>query len=464
MFFKKSRDLSKHDLATRRIWSFVALVLVVLVMGVLGWFPSNSLEILKPMNGFVGWFAIFCVAFCAINLFNKERVPGEVEFSNSSYINLLFTLGMGVGIMVYAYNEAAQLSAYSDVRNPIGLTLNHWILIPWCFYVAFAIFEIYYEKYQLLPKWLRIINTYVYGLLMMLGIGTSFALGVITISGACKHIYDIDIPSYALVILLGALVTFSLLRGIHRGMKMFAKISMYILYGYILIMIIVAPSDTMSVGGKAIGSFISDWFYNNVYTGRAVQNDWTIYYWIWWISWAAFVAPFIRTISRGRSIRSIVFFTIVIPSILIAVFMILGNNTGLHLLKEGVPVAELPYVAINAHWIMPVIFIVLMSMFYITSSDSQSFAMDTTISYGSKTPVVYRKILWVMLEVLFVTVLLLAGSNSISALQGLSFLFVPLMILFAIVYSVLIIGHIIKERGIVSSKDDYNVSEMTSNS
>ena len=229
-------------------------------------------------------------------------------------------------------------------------------------------------------------------------------------------------------------------------------------------MIIVAPSDTMSVGGKAIGSFISDWFYNNVYTGRAVQNDWTIYYWIWWISWAAFVAPFIRTISRGRSIRSIVFFTIVIPSILIAVFMILGNNTGLHLLKEGVPVAELPYVAINAHWIMPVIFIVLMSMFYITSSDSQSFAMDTTISYGSKTPVVYRKILWVMLEVLFVTVLLLAGSNSISALQGLSFLFVPLMILFAIVYSVLIIGHIIKERGIVSSKDDYNVSEMTSNS
>ncbi len=460
----RAKGLSKHELATRRIWSFVALVLVVLVMGVLGWFPSNSLEILRPMNGFVGWFAIFCVAFCAINLFNKERVPGEVEFSNSSYINLLFTLGMGVGIMVYAYNEATQLSAYSDVRNPIGLTLNHWILIPWCFYVAFAIFEIYDEKYQLLPKWLRIIKTYVYGLLMMLGIGTSFALGVITISGACNHIYGIDIPSYALVILLGAAVTFSLLRGIHRGMKMFAKISMFILYGYILIMIIVAPSDTLIVGGKAIGSFVTDWFYNNIYTGRAVQNDWTIYYWIWWISWAAFVAPFIRTISRGRTIRSIVFFTVVIPSILIAVFMILGNNTGLHLLKEGVPVAELPYVAINAHWIMPVIFIVLMSMFYITSSDSQSFAMDQTISYGSKTPVVYRKILWVMLEVLFVTVLLLAGSNSISALQGLSFLFVPLMILFAIIYIILMIRLIINKKGMINKKEDYDVADMMTKS
>ena len=450
MTFFNSKKLTGHELANRRIWSFVALVLVVLLMGVLGWFPSNSIAILKPLNGFIGWFAIFCVAFCIVNLFNKEKVPGEVEFSNSAFINLLFTLGMGVGIMVYAYNEAAQLSGYDDVRNPIGLTLNHWIVIPWCFYVTFAIFEIYDEKYRLLPDWMRSIKTYLYGLLMMLGIGTSFALGVITISGACKHIYGIEIPSYSLVVILGALVTFSLLRGIHRGMKMFAKISMFILYGYIAIMIVVAPSDTMIEGSKAIGSFFTDWFYNNVYTGRAVQNDWTIYYWIWWISWCAFVAPFIRSISKGRTIREIVFFTVIIPSLLIAVFMILGNNTGMHLLADGVAVADLPYVAINAHWIMPLIFVVLMSMFYITSSDSQSFAMDQTISYGSETPVVHRKIMWVMLEVLFVTVLLLAGSNSISALQGLSFLFVPFMILYALAYLFFIIRHFVQNKNLIN--------------
>ena len=464
MYLFKTKSLSKHELATRRIWSFVALVLVVLVMGVLGWFPSNSLTILKPLNGFIGWFAIFCVAFCIINLFNKERVPGEKEFSNSAFVNLLFTLGMGVGIMVYAYNESASLAAYEDVRNPIGLTLNHWIVIPWCFYVTFAIFEIYDEKYHLLPKWLGTVKTYLYGLLMMLGIGTSFALGVITISGACKHIYGIDIPSYSLVVILGSLVTFSLLRGVHRGMKMFAKVSMMILYAYMLIMIIVAPSDTLQVGVKAVGSFLGDFFYNNIYTGRAVQNDWTIYYWIWWISWCAFVAPFIKSISKGRTIREIVFYTVVIPSILIAIFMILGNNTGMHLMSEGVAVADLPYVAINSHWIMPLIFVILMSMFYITSSDSQSFAMDQTISYGSKTPVVHRKIMWVMLEVLFVTVLLLAGSNSISALQGLSFLFVPLMILLAIVYVVLIIIHIIKKKKMVASKEDYDIAEMMTKS
>lgn len=126
-------------MASKRIMCFVTLVLVVLVMGVLGWFPSNSLEILSPLNGLVMWFAIFCVAFCVVNLFNKEKVPGEKEFSNFAYINLLFTLGMGVGIMVYGFNEAAQLSQYPEVRNPIGLTINHWIVIPWAFYVTFAI-------------------------------------------------------------------------------------------------------------------------------------------------------------------------------------------------------------------------------------------------------------------------------------------------------------------------------------
>lgn len=439
---KTSSD--KHMAADRRTWTFVTLVLVVLAMGVFGLFPNNSLEILSPMNGLVMWFALACVIFCGVNLFNKETVPGEKEFSNFAYINLLFTLGMGVGIMVYGFNEAAQLSQYAEVRNPIGLTINHWIVIPWAFYVTFAIFEIYNLKYKLLPAWLETVKTYIYGLLMMLGIGTSFALGVISISGAVQTIYGINIPSYAFVVLLGALVTVSLLRGIHKGMKMFAQWSMILLYVFILIMIFIAPANTISEGVKAIGSFFTDFFYNNVYGDRAVQKDWTVYYWIWWISWAAFTAPFIVTISKGRTIRSVVFYTVIVPSILITLYMVVGNSIGMDLLKNGTEVCMLPYVAINKFAFMPILFIVLMSMFYVTSADSMSFAMNNLISTGSKVPVVYRKIMWVLLEVLFVTVLLLAGSGTTSAVQGLSFLFVPLMILIAAIYLVLLVCFLIK--------------------
>ena len=439
------KRLNKNILASRRICTFIVLVLAVLGMGVLGMFPDNSLEILSPLNGLVMWFAIFCVLFCLINLFNKEKVPGKKEFSNFAYINLLFTLGMGVGIMVYGFNEAASLSKYPEVHNPIGLCINHWIVIPWAFYVTFAIFEIYDQKYRLIPKWLRVFKIYVYGLLMMLGIGTSFALGVITISNSFNHIYGIDIPSYALVVLLGSLVTISLLRGVHKGMQQFAKWAMILLYVFMAIMIVCAPSDTISTGASAIGSFFSDFIYNNVYGARSVQKDWTVYYWIWWISWAAFTAPFIVTISRGRTIRSVVFYTVIIPSVLITIYMVVGNSIGMALLKSGNEVANLPYLAINKFIFLPPLFILLMSLFYVTSADSMSFAMDNLISTGSKVPVTFRKIMWVMLEVLFVTVLLLAGSGTTSAVQGLSFLFVPLMILIALVFLAYLLIHFIKQ-------------------
>lgn len=441
---------SAHEQATRRISLFSGLTILVMVLGVLGMYPNNSLQILKPMNGLITWFALFCVLFSFINLFNKEKVPGEIEFDNKSFFNLIFTLGMGVGILVFGFNESSQLSQYPDVRNPIGLTLNHWIVIPWCMYVTFTIFEIYDLKYNILPKWLKTVKVYLYGLMMMLGIGTSFALGVITVSDSIRTIWGYDIPSYALVILLGALVTISLLRGIHKGMKVLSNFSMNLLYVFIIILVIIAPSDTLPAFVESSKSFFTDFLYNNIYRGSSLQNDWTVYYWIWWLGWCAFTAPFIVTISRGRSIRQVVFFTVVIPSILITIYMVLGNNIGLHLLNSGTEINMIPFVAISKHWILPILFILLMCMFYVTSSDSQSYAMDCLVSKGSKTPVVYRKILWVFLEVLFVTVLLLAGSGTTSAVQGLSFLATPFMILFAVINVILIIKVLIRNRKIKS--------------
>lgn len=435
---------SIREIPNIRIWIFVALVLLVLGMGVLGFFPTNSLDILSPLNSLIMWFAIFSVLFCIINLFNKDKVPGEVEFSTFSYINLLFTLGMGVGIMVYGFNEAAALSLYPEVRNPIGLTINHWIVIPWAFYVTFAIFEIYDLKYNLLPQWLRTVKKFIYSILMMLGIGTSFALGVISISSSLFNIYGINIPSYIFVIILGLLVVISLLRGVHRGMKMFASFSMLLLYVFMIIMLFSAPPATFSNGVNAVGAFFTDFLYNNIYDGRTVQKDWTVYYWIWWISWAAFTAPFIVTISKGRTIRSVVFYTVIVPSILITIYMIVGNSIGLNLLAQGNSVADLPYLAIKRWNFLPPLFILLMSLFYVTSADSMSFAMDNLISQGSKIPVVLRKVMWVLLEVLFVTVLLLAGSGTTSAVQGLSFLFVPFMILIALIFIVFIVRFHIK--------------------
>jgi choline-glycine betaine transporter len=431
--FKNSGVLSEHQKATRRIILFTGMVLTLLALGVFGIYPSNAMGILKPLDAGIMMFALFTVVFCIINLFNGDKLPGEVEFSNVSYFNLLFTLGTGVGVMVYGFNEAAQLAQYPDVHNPIGLVLNHWTIIPWCIYAAFAIFDIYDEKYKLLPNWLRTVKMYLYGVVMMVGIGTSFALGVITISDSIRIIYGITIPSFALVILLGSLVTTSLLLGVHKGMQEFAKIAMIIMYAFILVLAILAPHDVLHSAMSGIKSLFGDFLYNNVYTGRAVQDEWTSFYWVWWISWASFTSPFIVTISKGRSIRSVVIYLIIFPVLLSTIYMVLGNSIGMNLLAHGTSIDMLPFKAISFSAVIPIMFVILMILFYVTSSDSQSYAMDCMISKGSKTPIVYRKILWVFLEVLFVTVLLLSGNGTIKTVQGLGFLSVPFMIIFGLI-------------------------------
>jgi choline-glycine betaine transporter len=111
----------------------------------------------------------------------------------------------------------------------------------------------------------------------------------------------------------------------------------------------------------------------------------------------------------------------------------LGNSIGMNLLAHGTSIDMLPFKAISFSAVIPIMFVILMILFYVTSSDSQSYAMDCMISKGSKTPIVYRKILWVFLEVLFVTVLLLSGNGTIKTVQGLGFLSVPFMIIFGLI-------------------------------
>ena len=433
-YFKFTGDLSNHQKAGRRITIFTSVVIITMLLGVIGVFDELNTGLLSPINGLIMWFSLFCVGFCVVNLFNKEKVPGEKEFSNLAYMALVYSLGMGIGIMTFGFNEAPMLNSYADVRNPLGLVLNHWTIVPFAIYGLFTIFEIYDLKYQVLPNWLRSAKIYIYCLSMMLGIGTSYALGTITIADTSKILYGIDIPSYAIVILLGAAVTISLLRGIHKGMKVFASIAMWMLLIFSLIMIYFMPSNWYNTSLEAVTSFGSDFLYNNLYRGSTLQQDWTVFYDIWWIGWSSFVAAFMVSISKGRTIGNILLYLLVIPAIISAIYMCICGTIGLDLMNKGVETTMIPFEAVKVIPGLPILFIALMAIFYVTSSDSQSFAMDSYISKGSKTPIVYRKILWVFLEVLFVTVLLIAGTSTTKAIQGLSFMFSPIMILFAIAY------------------------------
>lgn len=443
----KTENLNSHERAIRRTTIFVSIVLAIMCMGVLGLFPSNALQIMKPVYSTVMWSALICLFVCFLGLFDKTRIPGNIEFSNWSWFGLLFTTGMGIGILNYAFQEAVMLSEYNDpVANPLGQVFNHWTLIPWGLYTAYVIFETYDMNYNLTPKWFKSIKTIIYAVAMMLGIGISFALGVIAISGAASHIYGVNIPSYALVILLGLLVTVSILRGMHKGLKVFSNIAMTAMYGYIILLMFELNSDFLPMMTEGLKSFVVDFGYNNIFHDSQLQIDWTVYYVIWFYSWVPFVTPFAIQASKGRTLRSVVTALVIMPSLLITLFMSIGTNIGWNLYESGVDTSVLQFEAINSNWYLPIMFVFLMIAFYVTSSDSQSLALDSLISKGSKTKLVYRKIGWVLLEMAFVTVLLLAGSGTINAFLGLSLLFVPLLIVIGAIFIIYIVKFKIQNR------------------
>lgn len=437
---------SKH--AARRITIFVSIVVAIMGMGLLGWFPDNSLALMSPLYGFIMASALVMLGVCLLMLFSSERLPGKIEYSTISWFAMVFTTGMGIGLLNYAFQEAAMLQEYHDPGNPIGQVLNHWTLIPWGLYTAYLIFEVYDEKYDLTPKWFKTAKTYIYSVSMMLGIGISFALGVTTISGALQSIYGFVIPPYALVVLLASLVAVSVLRGMHKGLKLFSNITMGVFYGYIVLLMFQLKGNFLNTVNQGINSFITEFGYNNWFHGSALQIDWTVYYVVWFWSWMPFVVPFCLQISKGRSLRAVVACMLIAPSLLTTIFMMIGTSIGLDLYANGIPTSTLQYAAIGQTWYLPILFLFLMIAFYVTSSDSQSVALDNLISKGSSLKIMYRKIGWIFLEMTFVTVMLLAGSGTISAILGISLLFVPLLIIMGGYYIFLILKHYIGNSNI----------------
>lgn len=407
--------------------NIVLAILLLLVVIPPEWLPEFRINTI--MHYLVIGTALFSIVFVLLNSNNKLKVPGEIEFSNISYFSLLFTLSMGIGILNFGFSEVYALSSY-DVKSPYGLMLNHWIIIPWCIYLVFTIFEIYDQIYKILPKYLRNIKDVVYSISMILGVAISFALCVIAISNTIKGLYAVNISYITLILILGGLTGVSLLLGIHKGMKVFSNITVFLLLGFTISFLFFIDLEYFNVLFKSIKDYFVYFFDNNLPNDNKVQLDWTAFYWVWWLSWSTFVSKFLIQISKGRSIRSIIFYTLIIPSIFVTIYMTLGNYIGMNSVIPNISYENLPLMVLRKCSFYPYLFIGLMGLFFITSADSQSYSLGIILSGNDK---VGTKILWLSTLILLTTYLLMIGDGTISIIQNLSFYIVPFLIILIII-------------------------------
>ncbi|MGH1358971.1 MAG: BCCT family transporter [Burkholderiaceae bacterium] len=427
-------------------------------------------------------FVVFC-AILLITPLGKIRLGGDDAKPDYSYVGwfaMLFAAGMGIGLMFFGVSEPmshfgsslggvageagartdwAPLGAAAgdvDAARQLGMaaTIFHWAIHPWAIYAVVALALAFFTFNRGLPLTLRsafypilgervwgwwghLIDTVavfatLFGLATSLGFGTEQALaGLNFLFGWSKG----NGAKVLLIAIITGLATLSVIRGLDGGVKILSEINIALAGLLLLFVIGVGPTatifSTIAEGGVAYAKEILPL---SMPFGREDANfsqGWTAFYWAWWMSWSPFVGMFIARVSRGRTVREFVFCVIVIPMLVCVVWMGAFGGTAIAQLAAdaAAPIKDaavelqlfemlkpLPFAQVTS-----LIGIVLVLVFFVTSSDSGSLVIDTITAGGKTDAPVAQRVFWCVFEGLVAaTLLLVGGAQALTALQAMA--------------------------------------------
>lgn len=417
-----------------------------------------------------GWFLVLIVNFYlfftiyfAFSKFGKIRLGGKdavPEFSRKSWFAMLFSAGMGIGILFWSVAEPifhftepplGEADTIAAAQEAMKTTFLHWGLHAWAIYtlvgLALAFFSFNKDMplafrsifYPLLGekvyKWPGDVIDVLAVLATLFGLATSLGLGVKQVSAGFNHLFsspDTLSTQVWLIIGITGAATLSVVSGLDRGVKKLSELNINL--GAILLVFILIAGPTIFILDsytQNLGNYVNDFFqisfWTESYQQSTWQNQWTIFYWSWWISWSPFVGMFIARISKGRTIKEYVLSVLIVPTLLTflwitafggsAIFMELQDiahisgdikqnvATSIYQLFENLPLSL----------IINIIAVVLVISFFVTSSDSGSLVVDAFTSGGKLKSPVGQRIFWATMEGAIAAILLVGGG--LKALQ-----------------------------------------------
>ena len=415
-------------------------------------------------TGFV-LFAVYCGAsrIGTIRLGADDEKP---EFSYPAWLAMLFSAGMGIGLVFYGVAEP--LTHYIDPPPSLGvqggtdraanqamsLTLFHWGLHAWAIYVVVGLglaYMTYRRGRPLSVRWLlepligkdrvegpighAVDTVAVVGTLF--GVATSLGFGITQIGSGLQYLGWIELDNtwtLLLIVVITAMATFSVVSGVGKGMKWLSNINMGLAAALAVFVMALGPTlFLLQAWVQNMGGYIQALPQLSLRTGPFSDGSWlgswTIFYWGWWISWAPFVGMFIARISRGRTIREFVTTVLLVPTVIGSLWFTVFGDSGIlrqrdhaDMLVDGAVdsntslfqlLGTLPWPTITS-----VVAVLVIVFFFITSSDSGSLVIDVLCSGGDLDPPKATRVYWAVLEGVAAGVLLLAGgAGSLTALQ-----------------------------------------------
>ncbi|WP_423206253.1 BCCT family transporter [Paracoccus yeei] len=423
-------------------------------------------------------FVLLCLGLILSPL-GSVRLGGPeatLDFTLSGWFSMLFAAGMGIGLMFYGVSEplghftaalggpvvengvrtdwapldGAPGDELGARRLAMAATIFHWGLHPWAIYAVVALALALFAYNKGLPLTLRsvfypILGERVWGwpghvvdvlavMATLFGLATSLGIGAEQATAGFGFLFGwsaSDTSKIVLIVIITAVATASVVLGVEKGVKRLSEINMILAVVLLLFVILTGPTWQILTGFfgnlAAYGAKILP--LSNPF-GRSDDNfrhGWTAFYWAWWISWSPFVGMFIARVSRGRTVRQFLTAVLIVPSLISVLWMTAFGGTAISETLAGFSgvadaalelqlfqmLSQLPLTAISS-----LIGIVLVIVFFVTSSDSGSLVIDTIAAGGKIHAPVPQRIFWCSFEGLVAIALLLGGG--LAALQAMA--------------------------------------------
>ncbi|MBS1259289.1 MAG: Glycine betaine/proline/choline transporter [Candidatus Scalindua arabica] len=419
-----------------------------------------------------GWFYILSVnvflvivVYLLLSRYGRIRLGGEgalPEFSYLGWLSMLFSAGMGIGILFYSVAEPVihynnppwgEGGSVESANLAMGVTFFHWGIHAWGLYALMALGLAYYSFNHKMPLTIRsafypLLGKHIHGWMgnvidilasvsTLFGLATSLGLGAKQVNAGLNYLTGLPQTNNIQVILIAGITSMALasvVLGLDKGIRRLSQANM--IFALILLIFILFVGPTVYIFDSMvqnIGTYIdllpklSMWT-DAYHRDNSWQDGWTIFYWAWWIAWSPFVGIFIARISYGRTIREFVLNVLLVPTLLTLIWMTVFGNAALFEEMFGASgiasavndnIATALFVLLDRFplaVITSALGVIVLTLFFVSSSDSASLVIDIITAGGFHNPPVIQRVFWASTEGIVAAVLLLGGG--LQALQA----------------------------------------------
>jgi choline/glycine/proline betaine transport protein len=394
---------------------------------------------------------------------------------------MLFAAGMGIGLVFWGVSEPILHYADPQTAEPASpaardealvLSYFHWGLHAWAIYIVFALAVAYFHFNRGLPLAPRIILQPLIGERIegpighfvdilctvgtLLGVATSLGLGAMQINTSLATFFgwpEATFVQIALIAGITVVATISVVLGVKGGIRRLSLLNLWLAAALLAFVFVTGPTlFVIEVFVSTLGAYLERLPRLSLHldpgTGSEWQATWTLFYWGWWISWSPFVAIFVARISKGRTVGEFVTGVLLVPAVVTFLWFAVFGGTAIHLQSTGAAdIAALVeennaaslqalLAALPLGTITTVVATILITAFFVTSSDSGSLVDDMVTSGGDPHPPRVQRVFWATAEGVVAAILLLVGGLTAIRNAAISFGLVMSLLLIAAMVAV----------------------------